>query len=95
MAVFDSKVIILPTLEVVDGFSSERVPDRPVMEDAALTGCEALTVCERVVGGVGDELKLLNKLDMGSIREDAAAGALEELSFGGLEEVAGGCLLLD
>ena len=66
------------------------------MEDAALTGCE------RMVGGVGDdELTLLNKLDMGSIREDAVAvvaGAFEAFSFGGLEEeeeAAAGCLLLD
>mmetsp|Transcript_15005 Transcript_15005/g.25590 ORF Transcript_15005/g.25590 Transcript_15005/m.25590 type:complete len:93 (+) Transcript_15005:128-406(+) len=83
VAVFDSKVIILPTLEV-GGFSSDRVPDSPVMEDAALTVGSTPTVCVRVVGGAGEEL-LLNKLDIGSMR-DAAAGAFEADS---LEDAVG------
>jgi len=87
--VFDSKVIILPTLDV-EGFSSERVPESPVMEDAALT--------EGSTPRAGEVLfTLLNKLDIGSIRDDAAGGGgafkvflLEDVVVGG----KGGCLLL-
>jgi hypothetical protein len=77
--VFDSKVIILPTLEV-DGLSSDRVPESPVIEDAALTVGSTPTVCARVVGA-SELFTLLNKLDIGSIRDDTAGvGAFEVFS---------------
>ena len=86
MAVFDSKVIMLPTLEV--GFSSDRAPDSPVIEDAALTVVSTPIVGARVPG-VGEVLlTVLNKLDIGSIREDAAAAGAFEGSVD--DEVEGG-----
>jgi hypothetical protein len=92
VAVFDSKVIILPTLEV--GFSSDRAPDSPVIEDAALTVVSTPIVGARVPG-VGEVLlTVLNKLDIGSIREDAAAagafeGSLDDEVEGGLGKEGG------